>query len=204
MSGAGSETRSVAILAAGLLYACGALGAQDASGLVPRTALNVAATGRANGNAVTIVVPGNTPWTDTGIEVTAGEEILFAAQGKISLQKGNPESECGPDGYDIQTARQPLPGKNLGALIGKVVIAVIETVDEKTKIERRDEIAEVFFVGPGGRVEMPARGRLFLGINESVIGDNSGEFTVTIEPGWNERRSGGPISPCCFSAGSAP
>jgi len=188
MTGAGPKTRSIAILAAGLLFACGALGAQDAVGLAPRTSLSPATAGLEKDKTIEIVVPGYVPWTDTGIEVAAGEEILFTAQGKISLQKGNPESECGPDGYDIQTVQQPLPGKNLGALIGKVVIAVIETVDEKTKIERHDEIAEIFFLGAGGRVEMPARGRLFLGINDSVIGDNSGEFTVRIEPGGNDRR----------------
>jgi hypothetical protein len=156
------------------------LGARAASGLDHQT---VPVAWPAKEKTAVIVVPGHVLWTDTGIDVTAGEEILFAARGRISLQKGNPESDCGPEGYDIQIARQPLPGKNLGALIGKVVIAVIETVDEKTKTERRDEIAEIFFVGEGGRVEMPARGRLFLGINESVIGDNSGEFTVTIETG---------------------
>lgn len=188
MTGAGPKTRSIAILAAGLLFACGAAGAQDAVGLLPRTSLSPATAGLAKGQTIEIVVLGSVPWTDTGIEVTAGEEIFFAAQGKICLQKGNPESECGPDGCDIQTVRQPLPGENLGALIGKVVIAVIETLDEKTKIERRDEIAEVFLLGSGGRVEMPARGHLFLGINDSVIGDNSGEFTVRIEPGGNDRR----------------
>jgi hypothetical protein len=183
MNGARSGFRSIVVLTAALLWACGTLGAQGASGLGHQTGPRAAGAGPAKEKTVLMVVPGHILWTDTGIEVTAGEEILFAARGKISLQKGNPESECGPEGYDIQIARQPLPGKNLGALIGKVVIAVIETVDEKTKTERRDEIAEVFFVGMGGRVEMPARGRLFLGINESVIGDNSGEFTVTIETG---------------------
>jgi hypothetical protein len=27
---------------------------------------------------------------------------------------------------------------------------------------------------------MPAKGRLYLGINENVVGDNSGEFKVTV------------------------
>jgi len=187
MSGRAAGNRAISVLVAIFLSACSALGVPDVSGLVQLAIPRAGAAGPARDSAVTIIVPGHLPWTDTGIEVTAGEEFLFAAQGKISLQKGNPESECGPNGYDIQTAQQPLPGKNLGSLIGKVVIAVIETVDEKTKIGRRDEIAEVFFLGPGGRVEMPARGRLFLGINDNVIGDNAGEFTVTIESGERER-----------------
>jgi hypothetical protein len=107
----------------------------------------------------------------------------FAAQGKISLQKGNPQADCGPDGYDLRTHQQPLPDRNLGALIGKVVIAVTVIKDEKTGQEKIEEAAEFFYIGAGSRVEMPAKGRLFLGINELVIGDNAGEFTVTVATG---------------------
>ncbi len=129
-----------------------------------------------------VVVPGNLPWTDTGLDVVRGQEFIIKAQGKISLQKGNPEAECGPDGYDLQTIQQPLPEKNLGALIGKVVISVTVIVNEKTGEEKRQEAAQTFFVGSGNLVEMPANGRLYLGINENVTGDNSGEFKVTITP----------------------
>lgn len=131
----------------------------------------------------TVVVPGNAAWTDTGIEVIQGQAMEFAAQGKISLQKGNPQADCGPDGYDLRTLQQPLPDRNLGALIGKVVIAVTVIKDEKTGQEKIEEAAEFFYIGAGSRVEMPAKGRLFLGINELVIGDNAGEFTVTVATG---------------------
>jgi len=139
----------------------------------------------------TVVVPGNAAWTDTGIEVIQGQGIEFSAEGKISLQKGNPQADCGPDGYDLRTMQQPLTEHNLGALIGKVVIAVTVTIDNKTGKERTEEAAEFFYIGAAGRVEMPAKGRLFLGINELVIGDNAGEFTVTVVTGREER-------PCHF------
>lgn len=135
-----------------------------------------------------VTIPGNLPWTDTGMDVIAGQEIVFKADGKISLQKGNPQAECGPDGYDLRTVQQPLPEKNLGALIGKVVISVSVFVDEKTGEEKREEVAQVFFVGSENLVEMPAKGRLFLGINESVSGDNAGEFKVTITAATKEDR----------------
>ena len=117
---------------------------------------------------------------DTGLDVEAGQEILFKAAGKISLQRGNPEAECGPEGYDLQTVRQPISEVNLGALIGKVVILAAVAVDEKTGEEKKEEVAKLFFVGSGNRVEMPAKGRLYLGINENVVGDNAGEFKVTV------------------------
>jgi len=83
-------------------------------------------------------------------------------------------------GYDLQTLQQVLTGRNLGSLIGKVVIGVTLLVDEQTKEERQEEAAVFFYVGAESRVEMPAKGRLFLGINENVIGDNAGEFRVTV------------------------
>jgi len=135
----------------------------------------------------TVIVPGNAAWTDTGIEVIQGQAIEFTAEGRISLQKGNPQADCGPDGYDLVTIQQPLTEKNLGALIGKVVIAVIVTKDEETGEERTDEAAELFYIGARSRVDMPAKGRLFLGINELVIGDNAGEFTVTVVTGREEQ-----------------
>jgi hypothetical protein len=129
---------------------------------------------------VVVAVAGADAWTDTGLEVASGDMISFKAEGNITLQKGNPEAECGPGGYDLQTLQQPLTGRNLGSLIGKVVIGVTVLVDEQTKEERREEAAVFFYVGAESRVEMPAKGRLFLGINENVIGDNAGEFLVTV------------------------
>jgi hypothetical protein len=130
--------------------------------------------------ARTVVVLGNSAWTDTGIEVWQGQTVEFSAEGLISLQKGNPQADCGPEGYDLRTVQQPLADCNLGALIGKVVIAVTVVKDKKTGQEKSEEAAELFPVGAGGRVEMPAKGRLFLGVNELVIGDNAGQYTVTI------------------------
>jgi hypothetical protein len=148
------------------------------------------ASGLRQEKSLVLAVAGNTAWTDTGLDVVSGEVISFEAEGKISLQKGNPEAECGPDGYDLQTNQQPIANRNLGSLIGKVVIAVTVTVDEKTKQEKKQEAAELFYVGSKSRVEMPAKGRLFLGINENVIGDNAGEFRVTILGPPSGARSG--------------
>jgi len=139
---------------------------------------------------VVIAVAGDDAWTDTGLEVASGDVISFRAEGKITLQKGNPEAECGPGGYDLQTLQQVITGRNLGSLIGKVVIGVTVLVDELTKEERREEAAVFFYVGAESRIEMPAKGRLFLGINENVIGDNAGEFRVTV----TAPRARGPLS----------
>lgn len=127
-----------------------------------------------------INVLGNVDWTDTGLEVKEDQEVYFRAQRQISLQRGNPMAWCGPDGMDRKTMQQPISDKNIGALIGKVVWLISIEVDEETGEQIRHEIIEKFYIGSANKVRMPISGRLFLGINENVVGDNSGEFEVII------------------------
>ena len=127
-----------------------------------------------------LVVPGNAGWVDTGIDVEEDEELLFRGEGEISLQKGNPEAACGPDGADIQGLQQPVPDRNLGGLAGKVAQVLSVRTDEKTGEEVRDELVRYFFIGHEQSVAMPIRGRLYLGVNENVIRDNDGQFRVMI------------------------
>jgi hypothetical protein len=125
-----------------------------------------------------IVVPAAAGWVDAGFDVEEGDVFLIRAEGEITLQRGNPVARCGPDGLDLRTVQQPILDLNLGALIGKVAQLISVRIDEDTGEEIRDEILSLFPVGSGGRVVMPIRGRLFLGINESVVKDNGGEFAV--------------------------
>lgn len=127
-----------------------------------------------------INVLGNENWTDTGLGVMEGQEVYFRATGGISLQKGNPMAYCDPDGYEYRGIQQSLLNKNVGALIGKVVHLLSIEIDEETGEEIRNEIEEIFYVGRENKVVMPLSGRLFLGINENVVGDNSGQFKAEI------------------------
>lgn len=127
-----------------------------------------------------LAVPGNAGWVDTGIDVEEGQELAFQAEGRISLQKGNPDAGCDPEGYDIQGFQQPLPDRNLGCLAGKVVWLLEVRTDERTGEEVRDEFIRYFYVGREQTVSMPLQGRLFLGVNENIVKDNDGEFVVSI------------------------
>jgi len=127
-----------------------------------------------------LTVVSNTQWADTGYDVQQSQEIHFRATGGISLQIGNPMAYCGPDGYDLKTLQQPLQDNNIGAVIGKVVLLISIEIDEETGEETRNEIEEFFYIGSEQRVSMPLAGRLFLGINENVVEDNSGQFVVDI------------------------
>jgi hypothetical protein len=133
-----------------------------------------------SGRIYRIAVPSNVQWTDTGYDVEENQTLSFSASGGISLQIGNPMAYCGPDGYDLKTVQQPIQKRNIGALIGKVVLLISIEVDEETGEETRNEMVEVFHIGSEKIVPMPISGRLFLGVNENVAEDNSGRFTVDI------------------------
>lgn len=135
------------------------------------------------GEWVEIVVPADKNWTDTGLEVLAGQRLIFRAAGGISLQRGNPIAYCGPDGYPLKTVQQPLKDQNIGALIGKVVKLISIEKDEETGEEKRNEIEEIFYIGRGRQIYLPLDGRLYLGVNEVVVGDNVGSFRVEIRAG---------------------
>ncbi|MGQ9802005.1 MAG: hypothetical protein ACUVRL_10135 [Candidatus Saccharicenans sp.] len=119
-------------------------------------------------------------WVDTGVEVKEGNRFVFRVSGTISLQKGNPIAGCGPEGLDLQTPQQPLPDRNLGAAVGKVVKVLSVTKDEETGEEIREEVTSVFYLGSGAEVDMPLEGRLYLGVNDNVYADNDGQFVVVI------------------------
>jgi hypothetical protein len=132
------------------------------------------------GRVFRLSVPSNVQWTDTGYDVEGDKALSFSASGGISLQVGNPMAYCGPDGYDLKTVQQPIQNENIGALIGKVVLLISIEVDEETGEETRNEMVEIFHIGSDRIVSMPISGRLFLGVNENVAEDNSGQFTVDI------------------------
>jgi hypothetical protein len=137
-------------------------------------------TAKEQGVSLEIIVSADEAQTDTGLDVRENQEIYFEASGQISLQKGNPLAECGPDGYPLHSVQQPFPDKNIGALVGVVVWPVSVEVDEKSGEETRHDITETFYIGAQNKVAMPLTGRLFLGINENLVGDNDGEFRVKV------------------------
>jgi len=125
-------------------------------------------------------VVGRAAWTDTGLEVKPGEEYAFEAGGTISLQKNNPVAVCGPDGLALRTIQQPLADRNLGCLIGMVRVKVEVSEDKQSKEKTQRLLGDTFYIGARGTVAIPSAGRLLLGINENVTGDNEGQFEVSI------------------------
>jgi hypothetical protein len=109
-----------------------------------------------------VVVSANQGWTQTGIELRAGQRVSFEARGEV---RWGPNRKDGPDGEhnSPHNSARPIQGRNAAALIGRI------------------GNGDPFFIG-GDRGEMRVRdsGPLYLGINDDFLRDNSGSFRGTV------------------------
>lgn len=102
-------------------------------------------------------------WTDTGIDVRAGQSIYFAASGETRWGPGRRDGAEGERNSPVNQGR-PLPERAAASLIGRI-----------------GDGNDVFFVGGDpGPFRARSSGRLYLGINDDVLTDNSGSLRVTV------------------------
>ena len=110
-----------------------------------------------------VMVVANAAWTDTGVDVQNGQAIYFETTGNITWGPGR---HAGPEGeHDSpRNNARPIPNRPGGSLIGRVRNG-----------------SDPFFVGDErGAVRVRGSGRLFLGINDDYLADNSGYFRVIV------------------------
>ena len=101
-------------------------------------------------------------WTDTGIDVRQGQQIYFEPRGEVRWGPNRRDDAAGEHDSPYNAGR-PLPDRAGAALIGR--------------IGERD----VFFIGGDqGPFRIRGNGRLYLGINDDVLTDNSGALRVTV------------------------
>jgi hypothetical protein len=109
-----------------------------------------------------IVVSPTEPWTDTGIDLRAGQEIYFETSGQVTWAPNKRVDANGTRNSKADTPR-PLPGRNSGALLGR--------------IGDRD----TFFIGLDvGPFRIRTNGRLYLGVNDDNLEDNTGGYRVVV------------------------
>lgn len=102
-------------------------------------------------------------WTDTGIDVRAGQTVGFDARGTVRV--GPTANEVASVDGTASRRRDngaPMANQAEGALIARI------------------GNSPVFFVGDLNSVRAPATGRLYLGVNDGDLGNNSGDFQVVI------------------------
>jgi hypothetical protein len=110
-----------------------------------------------------IVVDARERWTDTGIDVRAGQQIYFASQGESRWGRDRRDGAEGERNSPLNPNR-PLPDRPAAALIGRI-----------------GDRNQIFFIGAdSGPFRARDTGRLYLGINDDVLTDNSGNLRVTV------------------------
>jgi hypothetical protein len=112
----------------------------------------------------TVSVSASAPWTDSGVMIRPGQEVFFDANGQVRWGRDRRDGPQGENDSPYNPGR-PIPNRPAAALIGRV----------------GEGSSDVFFIGAGrGPIRMRQGGRLFLGINDDVLTDNSGSFRVVI------------------------
>lgn len=111
-----------------------------------------------------IRVPANQQWTAANITVRRGDRVQFSARGEIQLSgDANDKAQAAGSLTGRKAPNSPAPEFLAGALLGRVGGGAPFPIGDQT-----------------GLLPMPGTGPLWLGINDDAVGDNSGEFVVTI------------------------
>lgn len=114
-----------------------------------------------------LTVPAERDWTDTGIDLLAGDTLRVDAEGIINYTS---TKSCGPNGGEREwkdlIRALPVNDAGRGALIG--VIGQTGT-------------ATPFYIGAHEEFKVEKTGRLLLGINDDDYRNNRGSFRVRVE-----------------------
>ena len=111
----------------------------------------------------TAIVNSNSSWTDTSVDVRAGQTIYFSAQGEVRWGR---DRRDGPEGEHNSPSNpgRPMPNRPAAALIGKI-----------------GDSNDIFFIGgEEGPIRVRSSGRLYLGVNDDFLNDNGGNFRVVV------------------------
>jgi hypothetical protein len=102
-------------------------------------------------------------WTDSGLMVRKGQRLRISATGRVSLGEGRFSTPTGlPRVVDTEKLMRNEPTGTLIAVIG-------------------DDNDDFIAVGANREFYAPRDGRLFLGVNEGKLEDNTGSYDALIE-----------------------
>ncbi|HLM55524.1 MAG TPA: hypothetical protein VK422_05305 [Pyrinomonadaceae bacterium] len=102
-------------------------------------------------------------WTDSGLMVRKGQRLRISASGRVSLGQGRFSTPTGlPRVVDTEKLMRNEPTGALIAVIG-------------------DDNDEFIFIGSSRDFYATRDGRLFLGVNEGNLADNTGTYDALVE-----------------------
>jgi hypothetical protein len=142
----------------------------DQNNVLSRAEVEVAASNvpapRGGGVATTgdfVIVDSSVRWTDTGLNVRAGQMLTFDADGEIRLSD-NRGDFARPAGSTTgrRATDAPITSAPAGGLIARIGNGAPA------------------YVGDRRALRAPASGRLYLSVNDDHLADNEGDYRVTI------------------------
>lgn len=108
-----------------------------------------------------VIVSADMDWNDAGIDVRAGQTVYFEATGQVRWGRDRRDGPAG-ERNSPSNPNRPMPNRNAAALIGKIG-------------------SDLFYIGDDtGAIRVRNSGRLYLGVNDDVLTDNSGNFRVVV------------------------
>ncbi len=131
----------------------------------------------------TIAVTSTVPWTDTGIDVTAGAKLTIEATGVVHYGVDD-DSEADANGGNPDATTRFADDVYPDTMTHSLIAKIGGTTDPGTGTPVPEGTAGdgAGFVGTSYAETLTASGRLFLGYNDELpaFGDNSGAYSVTV------------------------
>jgi hypothetical protein len=115
------------------------------------------------GTELTIDVPGGGGWVDTGIELEQETIVQVLASGTIAFDDAM--TETGPDGFAPDDHDE---------------FNLVQCADHASLVGRIRSDGEPELLGDDATTAATDAGRLYLGVNDSDLGNNSGAFAVRV------------------------
>lgn len=111
-----------------------------------------------------VIVSGDVDWNDAGMTLRANQDIWLESSGRVQWGRDRRHGPAGEPNSPRNDGR-PMPSRNAAALIGKI----------------GEQSTDYFFLGnETGPIRIHTAGRLFLGVNDDFLNDNSGNFRVVV------------------------
>ena len=131
-------------------------------GILTRAEANQSAAIGTTGEVVS--VDSSVRWTDTGIDVRAGDTLTFNADGRVRLSDNAGDSAFASGAESgRRAAAAPVPNAPAGGLIARIANG------------------QAVYVGDRRSLRAPRAGRQFLGVNDDHLADNDGVYRVTVD-----------------------
>jgi LssY C-terminus len=116
--------------------------------------------------SVDVSVPANQAWTDTAIDLNAGDSVTITASGSVTFQGNQISADGAQRGWADVVKAYPVNGAGRGALIVRI---------------GSTDTAAVFLSGSRKQFKSPKAGRLFLGVNIGKNDSGNGAFQARVE-----------------------